>query len=103
MAWVEQADESIVRPPQDVDLAIRRADLDRVKAVPDIADAVSFKAYRVIGLKSLVRMKLTSYRRKDQVHLLDMFEAKLIDASWPGRFEPELARRLQALLDDPDG
>jgi hypothetical protein len=48
-------------------------------------------------------MKLTSYRRKDQVHLLDMLEIGLIDATWPARFPPELAARLQQLIDTPDG
>jgi hypothetical protein len=27
----------------------------------------------------------------------------LLDASWPSRFPPSLAQRLQALLDDPEG
>jgi hypothetical protein len=56
----------------------------------------------VVPLESLVRMKLTSFRRKDQVHILDMLEVGLIDASWKNRFDPELAARLQHLLDTPD-
>jgi hypothetical protein len=48
-------------------------------------------------------MKLTSYRLKDQVHLQDLIGVGLIDASWPGRFPPDLAARLQHLLDTPDG
>ena len=48
-------------------------------------------------------MKLTSFRRKDQVHLLDMISVNLIDETWPDRFPNELAARLQELLDDPDG
>ncbi|MCA9238617.1 MAG: hypothetical protein KDA37_00380, partial [Planctomycetales bacterium] len=59
--------------------------------------------YQLLQLESLVRMKLTSYRRKDQVHLLDMIGVGLIDHTWPQRFLPELASRLQTLLDDPDG
>jgi hypothetical protein len=47
-------------------------------------------------------MKLTSYRFKDRVHLLDMIEVGLIDGSWPIRFSEELGERLQQLLDDPD-
>jgi len=50
-----------------------------------------------------VRMKLTSYRRKDQMHLLDMVDVELIDASWCQRLPPELAARLQELLNDPNG
>jgi hypothetical protein len=32
-----------------------------------------------------------------------MIEIGLIDATWPGRFEPPLGERLHALLDDPEG
>jgi hypothetical protein len=74
-----------------------------VTTVPDTDESVSFRSYRVLSLEALVRMKLTSYRRKDQVHLLDMLDVGLIDASWPGRYPPELAERLQHLIDTPDG
>ena len=149
MAWVEQADEAAVRFTQDVDLVLRRDDLERAKAalekagfvhrraagiemfldgpgakardavhvifsgekvrpeyvaaVPDVAESVSFKSYRVLSLEAVVRMKLTSNRRKDQVHLLDMLDVGLIDATWPARYPPELAARLQHLIDTPDG
>ena len=53
--------------------------------------------------QALVRMKLTSYRRKDQVHLLDLIDVELIDESWPARFPPECSERLTMLLEDPDG
>ncbi len=58
--------------------------------------------YRVITLESLVEMKLLSNRRKDQVHLLDMIGVGLIDASWVAKYPPELAVRLQQILDTPD-
>jgi len=59
--------------------------------------------FSVVSLEALVRMKLTSYRRKDQVHLLDMIDVELIDATWPAKYPGELGQRLQQLLDDPDG
>ena len=59
--------------------------------------------YRHLTLEALVRMKLTSYRLKDQVHLQDMIEVGLIDETWPQRFPLELAERLQRVLDNPDG
>jgi hypothetical protein len=74
-----------------------------VAAVPDVAESVSFKAYRVLSLESVVRMKLTSYRDKDKMHVRDMIGVGLIDATWPARYPPELAVRLQHLLDTPDG
>ncbi|MFM8187974.1 MAG: hypothetical protein ACKN85_05770 [Pirellula sp.] len=48
-------------------------------------------------------MKLTSFRRKDQVHILDMISLGLIDSTWVQKYSPVLAARLQQLLDDPDG
>lgn len=148
-AWVSRVDEAAVRNTQDVDILIRRADLERtiaaltsigfvykhssgidmfldgpeakardaihlvfagekvrpehLSAAPDVDAAEQGPAYRTIELEPLVRMKLNSFRRKDQVHLLDMIEVGLIDESWPARFEPVLAERLQQLIDDPDG
>lgn len=59
--------------------------------------------FRLIDLLALVTMKLTSYRRKDQVHLLDMIEIGQLDESWLPRVPPALRQRFQDLLDDPDG
>lgn len=148
-AWVSRVDEAAARNTQDVDIVLRRSDLeaakvamaaagfvyrhalgvdmfldgadakardavhvifagekvrpDYVTAVPDVAESEATAAFRVVALESLVRMKLTSFRRKDQVHLLDLLETGLIDASWVDRFPPELAARLQHLVDTPDG
>ena len=74
-----------------------------VAAVPDVAESVSFKSYRVLALEAVVRMKLTSYRDKDKMHVRDMIGVGLVDATWPARYPPELAARLQHLLDTPDG
>ncbi len=64
---------------------------------------LSHEEFRLLELDALVTMKLTSYRRKDQVHLLDMIEIGQLDASWLDRVPTSLRDRLQALLDDPDG
>jgi hypothetical protein len=48
-------------------------------------------------------MKLTSFRDKDRVHVRDLIDVGLVDASWTSRFPSELAARLQQLLDTPDG
>ena len=53
--------------------------------------------------EAVVRMKLTSYRDKDKMHVRDMIGVGLVDAAWPARYPPELAARLQHLLDTPDG
>ena len=67
------------------------------------AEASADGKYRHLALEALVRMKLTSYRLKDQVHLQDLAQVGLIDSTWPAKFRPELAERLQQILDNPDG
>lgn len=146
--WVAKVNVAAVRFTQDVDILLRRADLDaaetalrregfirrKVRGIeifmdgpdadmrnsvhvviagekvhpesiapsPDIVESEKPGKFRVVSLEALVRMKLTSYRRKDQVHLLDMLDVGLIDASWKTRFDPILAERLQHLIDTPD-
>lgn len=70
---------------------------------PDITEAEEIDRHRTLSLDALVRMKLTSFRRKDQMHLLDMIDVELIDPSWCARLPAELAVRLQELLDNPEG
>lgn len=76
---------------------------DYAAPVPLIDACEIDKDVRTLPIESLVKMKLTSYRRKDQVHLLDMIHVGLIDESWPQRYDAELGDRLQVLLDDPEG
>jgi hypothetical protein len=149
-SWVSSIDEAAVRNTQDVDIVIRRSDLEAVKValapigfvyqevfgvemfldgpnanprdavhmlfagekvnptdlapVADVSESeLSAGGYRVLMLESLVRMKLTSFRLKDQVHLQDMITVGLIDATWTSRFTPELGARLQQILDNPQG
>ena len=147
-AWVARVDEAAVRNTQDVDILIRRADVDaattapshvgfvrrhvrgldlfldgpKAKArdaihivfagekvrpeytypAPDISESEPIGSLRVVSLDALVRMKLTSYRLKDRVHLLDLLEVGLIDSSWIHRLPPELSNRLQELIANPD-
>lgn len=69
---------------------------------PDVTESEAAPLYRVLTLEALVRMKLTSFRLKDQVHLQDMLEVGLIDASWRSKVPMELASRLQQLIDNPE-
>lgn len=147
-AWVADVDPAAVRNTQDVDILLRRGDLDRASAAmseagfiyrhvrsidmfldgagakardavhvvfaqekvrdtdplpaPDVSDCEPSERFRLLKLDALVRMKLTSFRRKDQVHLLDMLDVGLIDRSWIAKVPVELAPRLQQLLDNPD-
>jgi hypothetical protein len=70
---------------------------------PNIDEAEVIQQHKTLKLEALVRMKLISNRRKDQMHLLDMLDVGLIDQSWCSRFPPELATRLQELIDNPEG
>ena len=73
------------------------------EVVPSIDEYELMQNARTLRFDALVRMKLTSFRRKDQVHLQDLISIGLIDASWLARFSPTLQARLKELLDDPDG
>jgi hypothetical protein len=147
-AWVARMDEAAVRNTQDVDIMIRRADVEaataaltqvgfvrrhvrgidlfldgprakardavhvvfageRVRpeyshAAPDVSESESIGSLRVVTLDALIRMKLTSFRLKDRVHLLDMLEVGLMDSSWLARLPPDLSKRLQELIANPD-
>ena len=76
---------------------------DDLVAAPDVSESENIQEHRTLTLEALVRMKLNSYRRKDQMHLLDMIDVELLDESWCARFSPELAARLKELLDNPNG
>ena len=148
-AWVARVDESAVRNTQDVDILIRRADLEKVRVAleqdgfiyrhvagmdffldgvnakardavhlifsgekvrseealpnPDVSQSESLLRYRVLSLDALVQIKLTAFRTKDQMHLRDMLDVELIDATWTTKYLPELAARLQLLIDTPEG
>jgi hypothetical protein len=93
------------KPSQGLHILIanRKVKPEYASPTPRIEQAVEINQKRIVELQSLVEMKLNSYRKKDQTHLLDMILIGLIDASWPARFPPSLAARLQALLDDPEG
>ena len=79
---------------------VREADLF---ANPVAAASTCLEEFQVLCLPELVQTKLVAFRIVDRVHLLDMLDVGLIDQSWTVRYPPELAGRLQALIDDPDG
>jgi hypothetical protein len=148
-AWVSRVDEAAVRNTQDVDILLRRSDLEAaaaalaqagfirrhvsgidmfldglgakardaihivlagekvrpqyLEAAPDVSQAEDTPFFRILTLDALVRMKLTSFRDKDRVHLRDLLDVGLIDGTWREKLSPELAARLQELLDNPEG
>ncbi|MFI5454300.1 MAG: nucleotidyltransferase family protein [Isosphaerales bacterium] len=148
-AHVGRVDESSVRNTQDVDILLRRVDLEAAKSAlakagfnyrhvkgidmfldgpkakardavhlifagervragdpvpaPEIGESEATPLYRVVALDSLVKMKLTSFRDKDRMHLRDMLDVGLVDESWLPRLPAELSTRLKELLDNPEG
>ncbi len=148
-AWIATIDESAVRNTQNIDIALRRSDLDVAKIalaevgfvyshsdginrfleganakvrdsvrivfsgekthseclypVPDVGESERLGAYRVLGLKAFVSMELMSFRLNNKVNLRDLLDVGLVDESWPSRFPPLLAERLQQILETPEG
>ena len=72
-------------------------------SAPDVSESERSDTFRVVSLNALLRMKLTSFRDKDRMHLRDMIGVGLIDESWMSRLPSLLAMRLRELLDTPDG
>jgi hypothetical protein len=72
--------------------------LDYALPAPDVTESEPGPGFSVPTLEALVRMKLTSFRLKDKVHLLDLLEVGLIDEDWCSRFPAELGARLRELI-----
>ncbi len=70
--------------------------------VPDVSESARPGRFQVVALEALVRMELAAFRNEDCVSLRDMLDVGLIDATWTSRFSPDLAARLQQLIDTPD-
>ena len=148
-AWVSGVDVAAVRNTADVDLLIRRNDIERAAAAltaagfvrrhmagvemfldganakardavhvlfagekvrpeyalpaPDVCESERPGEFPILNLDALLRMKLTSYRDKDKTHVRDLLDVGLVDQTWCQRLPPELATRLQILIDSPHG
>jgi hypothetical protein len=93
------------RPSEAVHIlfAEEKVRADDATATPDVAASEPAADFQVVALDALVRMKLNAWRDKDRTHLRDMIGVGLLDETWPARLPPELAARLQQLLDNPNG
>jgi hypothetical protein len=134
--YVEQQEPDAGRLTRDIDLAVRREDLDHIanavkpyglahrrvagidmlvqsdspsarravhlvfvgekvrqeypEAVPSLGASQSIRGIRLMPLPDLIRMKLTSFRSKDETHIKDLDEAGLIT--------PEIEASLSSVL-----
>jgi hypothetical protein len=75
---------------------------DHLLPAPEIQTVQDPANFPVINLDSLVTMKLMSNRRKDQVHLQDLIDVRLVDRSWLSTLPTTLAERLKHILETPD-
>ena len=76
---------------------------DSPAAAPEVQEQEAEGEFRVVRLDALVRMKLAAFRDKDRTHLRDLIDVGLVDRSWLEKLEPELRRRMQEILDTPEG
>ena len=92
-----------VRDAVHIVLAKEKVRPEYPAAAPDASQSVPLAdGLRVLALDALVQMKLTSFRRKDQVHLLDLIEVGLVGEKDLADLPPKLAARLRELLQAPD-
>jgi hypothetical protein len=84
-------------------LAAEKVQPNYLEAVPDVSDSEQTETFCLLSLDALVRMKLTSFRDKDRVHLRDLIDVGLVDESWLKKIPAQLRPRLQQLFDNPEG
>lgn len=120
--YVEESAPDAGRLTPDIDIIVCREDLDKIaaavepfglKATGDVLLQVAqptrravhlvfselgaeriIRGLRVAALMDLVRMKLTSFRLKDQVHIQDLDEAGLVTSEIEAGLTPVLRQRL---------
>lgn len=69
-----------------------------VHPAPDLDESVfDAQGFRVLNLSALIRMKLTSLRDIDRVHVADMLRVGLVDDAVLGELPPDLLPRLQEI------
>lgn len=94
--------EGSVRSAVRVVFAGERVRAEHLLPAPEVTESETGPQFAIATLEALVRMKLNAFRLKDRVHLLDLLEVGLIDATWCDRLPPELRPRLQEVLDARD-
>lgn len=72
---------------------------DHLLPAPDVVDSEPGPEFTVATLDALVRMKLTSFRLNDKVHLADLLDVGLIDDTWCELVPSDLVQRLRDLIE----
>jgi hypothetical protein len=94
--------EGSVRSAIHVVFAGEKVHADYVSPMPEVTEAEPGPDFPVPTLDALLRMKLTSFRLKDRVHLMDLLDVGLIDESWQTRLPSELGQRLAQVVQERD-
>src|SRR4029450_5992421 len=71
---------------------------DSPTETPDVTEAEPGPEFPVPTLDALVRMKLTSFRLKDKLHLMDLLDVGLFYATWCDQVPAPLAARLTDII-----
>ena len=91
--------EGSVRSAVHIIFASEKVYSDYSAPTPEVTESETGPDFPVPTLDALVRMKLTSFRLKDKVHLMDLLDVGLIDQGWCDRLPAELGIRLEELID----
>ena len=83
--------------------AAEKVRTDYAAPAPDVSESEDTETFRLLSLDALVRMKLTSFRDKDRVHLRDLIDVGLVDSGWLEKVPVPLRSRLLELLENPEG
>ncbi len=95
--------EGKVRDALHILWAGEKAVPDALEPSPELTETEFTGEFELIPLADLVRMKLTSFRDKDRMHLRDLISVGLLDDGWLNALSAQLAARLRQILDDPEG
>ena len=94
--------EAGVRDALHIVLACERTRPDNLYAAPDVTESEDGDQFRLVTLPALVRMKLVSFGDKDRMHLRDLIDLGLLDATWLDSLPVPLAARLREILEHPE-
>ena len=95
--------EAKARDAVHIVFAAEKVRPDHTTTAPDVSESEETKTFRLLSLDALIRMKLTSFRDKDRVHLRDLIDVGLMDESWLEKIPTALRPRLRQLLENPEG
>jgi hypothetical protein len=90
-----QADAPSARRAVHMLFTGERVKQNSVEPTPELGDARRINGIRLIPLQDLLRMKLTSFRAKDEAHINDLDEAGLITPDMEATLSPILLERLR--------